>query len=136
MDEGDENTGNKDVNEYDGEGKEEAGKEDDKACRGGEDAITEGECSSGDSDSVNRRVGGGVDDSECCSDDSEEEAGNADEERDDLSVANNSESVLKRVVFSMLPVEAEVDSLEGCTSNGSVDGSKKLLLFDALVCLS
>lgn len=110
------------------------GKEDDKACRGGEDAITEGERSSGGSDSVKRGVGGGVDDSECCSDDSEEEAGNADEERDDLSVANNSVSVLKRVVFSMLPVEAEVD--EGCTSNGSVDGSTKLLLFDALVCLS
>lgn len=54
MDEGDENIGNKDVNEYDGEGKEEVGKEDDKACRGGEDAITEGERSSGDSDSVNR----------------------------------------------------------------------------------
>lgn len=49
-------------------------------------------------------------------------------------MANNSVSVLKRVVFSMLPVEAEVD--EGCTSNGSVDGSTKLLLFDALVCLS
>lgn len=36
----------------------------------------------------------------------------------------------------MLPVEADVDGLEGITSNGSVDGSTKLLLFDALVCLS
>lgn len=112
------------------------GKEDDKACRGGEDAITEGERGSGDSDSVNRWVGGGVDDSKCCSVDSEEEAGKADEDRDDLSVANKSESVLNRVVFSMLPVEADVDGLEGITSNGSVDGSTKLLLFDALVCLS
>lgn len=30
------------------------GKEDGKACRGGEDAITEGKRGSGDSDSVNR----------------------------------------------------------------------------------
>lgn len=36
----------------------------------------------------------------------------------------------------MLPVEADVDGLGGCTSNGSVDGATKLLLFDALVCLS
>lgn len=51
-------------------------------------------------------------------------------------MVNNSEAVLNRVVFSMLPVEADVDGFEGCTSNGSVDGSTKLLLFDALVCLS
>lgn len=51
-------------------------------------------------------------------------------------MVNNSESVLNSVVFSMLPVEADIDGLEGITSNGSVDGSTKLLLFDALVCLS
>lgn len=51
-------------------------------------------------------------------------------------MVNISEAVLNRVVFSMLPVEADVDGLEGCTSNGSVDGSTKVLLLDVLVCLS
>lgn len=36
----------------------------------------------------------------------------------------------------MLPAETEVNGLEGCTSNGSVDGSTKLPSLDTLLLLS
>lgn len=51
-------------------------------------------------------------------------------------MVNNSESVLKRVVFCTLPAEAEVSCLEECTSNGSVDGSTKLPSLDTFLLLS
>lgn len=54
MDDGDENRGSNDGNEYDDESSEEVDKEDDKACRGAEDAITEDESISDGSDVAKR----------------------------------------------------------------------------------
>lgn len=51
-------------------------------------------------------------------------------------MGNTSESASKRVVFCVLPTEAEVNGWEECTNNGSVDGSTKLPLLDALLLLS
>lgn len=51
-------------------------------------------------------------------------------------MVNDSESVLKRVVFCTLPAEAEANGLEECTSSGSVDGSTKPPSLDTLLLLS